>query len=176
MGLLSRAKEALKKHVGGKRRRKKKQHVPRVTEDSAGRALARSVGGFLLGMMVAGLYGALVLFVQGYNIWYCLVTTISLAAGLGLGMAFSCKVRLTVLLVLPQIFSSKWLAEWTALEATSSRPRWGNSEGGGHGGGRQISQCSQGKKSHHGCLEVGGGGYFLAFRNLSGPVPLMNTV
>ncbi|XP_061231168.1 DC-STAMP domain-containing protein 2 isoform X2 [Neopsephotus bourkii] len=44
---------------------------------------------------------------RGHNIWYCLITTIGLGALLGLGMAFSAKVRLTVLLSLPQIFTQE---------------------------------------------------------------------
>ncbi|NXL93921.1 DCST2 protein, partial [Alectura lathami] len=51
----------------------------------------RSAAGFALGMALASLFGALVLLAQGSNIWYCLVTTISLGAALGLGMAFSVK-------------------------------------------------------------------------------------
>ncbi|NXH10621.1 DCST2 protein, partial [Bucco capensis] len=65
----------------------------------------RSTGGFVLGLVLAGLYGALVLLAQGHNVWYCLVTTISLGAGLGLGMAFSSTVRVTVLLSLPHILT-----------------------------------------------------------------------
>ncbi|NXL66971.1 DCST2 protein, partial [Chordeiles acutipennis] len=65
----------------------------------------RSVGGFVLGMALASLYGALVLLAQGHNVWYCLVTTISLSAVLGLGMAFSLTMRVTVLLSLPHIFT-----------------------------------------------------------------------
>ncbi|NXW23851.1 DCST2 protein, partial [Circaetus pectoralis] len=65
----------------------------------------RSASGFVLGMALASLYGALVLLAQGHNVWYCLVTTTSLGTGLGLGMAFSLKVRVTVLLSLPHIFT-----------------------------------------------------------------------
>ncbi|NXK83145.1 DCST2 protein, partial [Amazona guildingii] len=65
----------------------------------------RSACGFVLGIALASLYGALVLLAQGHNIWYCLITTISLGALLGLGMAFSAKARVTVLLSLPQIFT-----------------------------------------------------------------------
>ncbi|NWH15582.1 DCST2 protein, partial [Grus americana] len=67
----------------------------------------RSAGGFVLGIALASLYGALVLLAQGHNVWYCLVTTASLGAGLGLGMAFSAKVRVTVLLSLPHIFTKE---------------------------------------------------------------------
>ncbi|KAM9114366.1 DC-STAMP domain-containing protein 2 [Pangshura tecta] len=69
------------------------------------RGVVRSAGSFALGMTLASLYGALVLFAQSYNVWYCLVSTTSLGAGLGLGMAFSSKVRVTVLLMLPHVFS-----------------------------------------------------------------------
>ncbi|KAJ7307337.1 hypothetical protein JRQ81_009347 [Phrynocephalus forsythii] len=86
-------------------RKKKTPRAPSPEEDSMGRSVARSLGGFSLGMTLSGAYGALVLFAQGYNIWYCLLSTITLAVGLGLGMAFSFKVRATVLLMLPQIFS-----------------------------------------------------------------------
>ncbi|XP_049661687.1 DC-STAMP domain-containing protein 2 isoform X7 [Accipiter gentilis] len=81
------------------------RQMRRPEEASKARELARSAGGFMLGMALASLYGALVLLAQGHNIWYCLVTTTSLGAGLGLGMAFSVKVRVTVLLSLPHIFT-----------------------------------------------------------------------
>ncbi|KAM4644492.1 LOW QUALITY PROTEIN: DC-STAMP domain-containing protein 2 [Amazona ochrocephala] len=74
-------------------------------EPSRVREVARSACGFVLGIALASLYGALVLLAQGHNIWYCLITTISLGALLGLGMAFSAKARVTVLLSLPQIFT-----------------------------------------------------------------------
>ncbi|NXG57845.1 DCST2 protein, partial [Hemiprocne comata] len=67
----------------------------------------RSTGSFMLGMTLASLYGALVLLAQGHNIRYCLVTTISLGAVLGLGMAFSIRARVTVLLSLPHIFTKE---------------------------------------------------------------------
>ncbi|XP_071583272.1 DC-STAMP domain-containing protein 2 isoform X2 [Heliangelus exortis] len=81
---------------------------PRVvkTEMSEVEKLLRSAGGFILGMILASLYGALVLLAQGHNIKYCLVTTIGLGAALGLGMAFSIRVRVTVLLSLPHVFTN----------------------------------------------------------------------
>ncbi|XP_068778050.1 DC-STAMP domain-containing protein 2 [Struthio camelus] len=72
-------------------------------EESPAREVARSTAGFVLGMALASLYGALVLLAQSHNVWYCLVTTVSLGAALGLGMAFSVKVRVTVLLTLPHV-------------------------------------------------------------------------
>ncbi|XP_064354869.1 DC-STAMP domain-containing protein 2 [Dromaius novaehollandiae] len=76
-----------------------------LEEESQAREAARSTAGFMLGMALAGLYGALVLLAQSHNVWYCLVTTVSLGAALGLGMAFSVKVRVTVLLALPHAFT-----------------------------------------------------------------------
>ncbi|XP_074931072.1 DC-STAMP domain-containing protein 2 [Phalacrocorax aristotelis] len=81
------------------------QKKPQPEEESKAWELARSTGGFALGLTLASMYGALVLLAQGHNVWYCLVSTISLGVGLGLGMAFSVKVRITVLLSLPHIFT-----------------------------------------------------------------------
>ncbi|NXJ84490.1 DCST2 protein, partial [Trogon melanurus] len=67
----------------------------------------RSAFGFALGITLATLYGALVLLAQGHDVWFCLVTTVTLAAGLGLGMAFSATARVTVLLSLPHIFTKE---------------------------------------------------------------------
>ncbi|XP_036610114.1 DC-STAMP domain-containing protein 2 [Trichosurus vulpecula] len=74
-------------------------------EQSKRQEVARSVGGFILGLSLATAYGLLGLFVQGHSPWTCLVATISLAIFLGLGMGFSSSVRITVLLLLPQAFS-----------------------------------------------------------------------
>ncbi|OXB54224.1 UNVERIFIED_CONTAM: hypothetical protein H355_011970 [Colinus virginianus] len=57
-------------------------------------------------MGLASLYGALVLLVQSGNAWFCLLSTAALGAALGLGMAFSAKVRASVLLTLPHVFTT----------------------------------------------------------------------
>ncbi|XP_030320805.1 DC-STAMP domain-containing protein 2 [Calypte anna] len=82
---------------------------PRVVnpEMSEMQKLLRSAAGFILGLILASLYGVLVLLAQGHNIKYCLVTTIGLGAALGLGMAFSIGVRVTVLLSLPHVFTKE---------------------------------------------------------------------
>ncbi|NXH64303.1 DCST2 protein, partial [Rhabdornis inornatus] len=67
----------------------------------------RSLGGLTLGLILASIYGALVLLVQGHNVWYCLSITVLLGAGLGLGMAFSMKTRMIVLLALPHFFTKE---------------------------------------------------------------------
>ncbi|NXP25273.1 DCST2 protein, partial [Scytalopus superciliaris] len=84
----------------------------------------RSVGGLVLGLTLASVYGALVLLVQGHNVWYCLCVTIVLGAGLGLGMAFSVKTRMIVLLALPHFFTreGKMLVMVLALCMTMQGP------------------------------------------------------
>ncbi|NXD01759.1 DCST2 protein, partial [Certhia familiaris] len=84
----------------------------------------RSLGGLTLGLALASLYGALVLLVQGHNVWYCLSITIILGAGLGLGMAFSMKTRMIVLLALPHFFTreGKMIIMMMALCLTMQGP------------------------------------------------------
>ncbi|KAF4802334.1 DC-STAMP domain-containing protein 2-like protein [Turdus rufiventris] len=74
---------------------------------SKAQEFARSLGGLTLGLTLASIYGALVLLVQGHNVWYCLSITVMLGAGLGLGMAFSMKTRMIVLLALPHFFTKE---------------------------------------------------------------------
>ncbi|NXF70574.1 DCST2 protein, partial [Sclerurus mexicanus] len=83
-----------------------------------------SAGGLVLGLVLASIYGALVVLVQGHNVWYCLCVTILLAAGLGLGMAFSMKTRMIVLLALPHFFTreGKMLIVMLALCMTMQGP------------------------------------------------------
>ncbi|CAK6439468.1 unnamed protein product [Pipistrellus nathusii] len=80
---------------------------PGAEEPSLARALVRSLGAFGLGLSLASAYGLLELLVEGQSPWGCLVGTLTLAGFLGLGMAFSRQVRVTVLLVLPQAFSKQ---------------------------------------------------------------------
>lgn len=86
----------------------------RQDELSKAQEFARSIGGLTLGLVLATIYGALVLLVQGHNVWYCLSITVILGAGLGLGMAFSMKTRMIVLLALPHFFTSEqpWVVSW----------------------------------------------------------------
>lgn len=74
---------------------------------SMARATVRSMGGFTLGLSLATAYGLLQLLVERKSPYRCLVTTVTLAAFLSLGMGFSVKVRASVFLMLPQVFSSK---------------------------------------------------------------------
>ncbi|XP_053867134.1 DC-STAMP domain-containing protein 2 [Malaclemys terrapin pileata] len=108
MGLVSALRRVLGTSKQGPRpRSRKRSGGSGLAGESPVRGVVRSTGGFALGMTLASLYGALVLFAESYNVWYCLVSTASLGAGLGLGMAFSSKVRVTVLLMLPHVFSKE---------------------------------------------------------------------
>ncbi|XP_044530982.1 DC-STAMP domain-containing protein 2 [Gracilinanus agilis] len=74
-------------------------------DQSKGQEVAKSVGGFILGLTVATAYGLIGLLVQGHSPWSCLVVTLSLAIFLSLGLGFSRSIRIIVFLMLPQIFS-----------------------------------------------------------------------
>ncbi|XP_032320037.1 DC-STAMP domain-containing protein 2-like [Camelus ferus] len=84
-------------------------------ELSMARAVVRSTGGFTLGLSLATAYGLLELLVEGRSPWGCLVGTLTLAAFLSLGMAFSRQVRVTVFLLLPQAFSSELGTQWSGV-------------------------------------------------------------
>ncbi|KAM4861723.1 DC-STAMP domain-containing protein 2 [Thomomys bottae] len=77
-----------------------------LEEPSVARALVRSVGGFMVGLFFATVYGLLELLVEGHTPWVCLVGTVALAIFLSLGMGFSRQVRVSVFLLLPQVFST----------------------------------------------------------------------
>ncbi|RLV87509.1 hypothetical protein DV515_00015638 [Chloebia gouldiae] len=104
MGLVSGLGRALR---GQRKNRARRPGGERRPEDpSEAQGFARSLGGLALGLLLASIYGALVLLVQGHNVWYCLSVTVFLGAGMGLGMAFSMKTRMVVLLALPHFFTN----------------------------------------------------------------------
>ncbi|XP_048476251.1 DC-STAMP domain-containing protein 2-like [Rhincodon typus] len=79
----------------------------RIEEDNVVKECLRSTGGLLFGITFTSVYGLFVLFIQEYNLWYCLVTTITIAVLLGLGMGLSAKIRVNALLMVPHIFSKQ---------------------------------------------------------------------
>lgn len=97
------------------------------------RAVVRSLGGFSLGLSLATAYGLLELLVEGHSPWGCLVGTLTLAAFLSLGMGFSRQVRVTVLLLLPQAFSSELGIHG---KGRSWDRGWGRMDGEGEEGGK----------------------------------------
>ncbi|XP_041037720.1 DC-STAMP domain-containing protein 2-like [Carcharodon carcharias] len=86
-----------------------------IEEDNVFKEGLRSLGGFVFGLLFTSVYGLFVLFVQEYNIWYCLVSTITIAVLLGLGMGLSAKIRINVFLMLPHVFSKQGRAFLLAL-------------------------------------------------------------
>ncbi|XP_040264754.1 DC-STAMP domain-containing protein 2 [Bufo bufo] len=79
----------------------------RIRKDTRTKAALRRLGGFIVGIFLTTVYALIVLFIKNYNLWFCLTTTVTLGLFLSLGMAFSLRVRITVLLMLPQIFSGQ---------------------------------------------------------------------
>ncbi|XP_077132143.1 DC-STAMP domain-containing protein 2 [Ranitomeya variabilis] len=86
---------------------KKKKTKPKIREDTETKVAVRRFAGFLTGIVLTTLYAMIVLFVKNYNLWFCLTTSVVIGFFLTLGMAFSLRVRVTVLLMLPQILSGE---------------------------------------------------------------------
>ncbi|XP_039558050.1 DC-STAMP domain-containing protein 2 [Passer montanus] len=108
MRLLSGLGRALRARWGlGQKQAQRPRAKRRPEKPSKAREFARSLGGLALGLLLATIYGALVLLVQGHNVWYCLSITVLMGAALGLGMAFSMKIRMIVLLALPHFFTKE---------------------------------------------------------------------
>lgn len=70
------------------------------------RESGRSLLAFALGLLLASLHGALALFVQQQELWFCFYTTQVLAALAAFGMGLSAGVRASVAIVLPSLFSN----------------------------------------------------------------------
>ncbi|XP_035276060.1 DC-STAMP domain-containing protein 2 [Anguilla anguilla] len=67
----------------------------------------RSLGAFAFGLFLATLYGMTALFLQNYGLWYCLITTVTIAGFIAFGMGLSVRVRCNVMLMLPMLCSMK---------------------------------------------------------------------
>ncbi|GCC16323.1 hypothetical protein chiPu_0022411 [Chiloscyllium punctatum] len=111
----------------------------RITEDNVAKECLRSTGGLLFGLTFTSVFGLFVLFIQEYNLWYCLVSTITVAVLLGLGMGLSAKIRVNILLMVPHIFTSELLPDLPSPPDTIHHPPPSNSPGlasesGGWGG------------------------------------------
>ncbi|XP_062897979.1 DC-STAMP domain-containing protein 2 [Mobula hypostoma] len=86
---------------------KRRPQEARIQEDDITRECLRSLGGFFFGLFFTSIYGFFVLFVQEYNLWYCLLSTITTGILLGLGMGLSAKIRINVFLMVPHLFSKQ---------------------------------------------------------------------
>ncbi|XP_066538576.1 DC-STAMP domain-containing protein 2 isoform X3 [Hoplias malabaricus] len=67
----------------------------------------RSLAGFLMGLVLAFVYGLTVLYIQNYSLWYCLITTTAIAMFTAFGMGLSIRVRANVTLMLPLLCSKE---------------------------------------------------------------------
>uniref|UniRef100_UPI00398EB7F8 DC-STAMP domain-containing protein 2 n=1 Tax=Pristiophorus japonicus TaxID=55135 RepID=UPI00398EB7F8 len=79
----------------------------RIEEDNVVKECLRSLGGLIFGLIFTSVYGLFTLFVQEYNLWYCLVSTITIGVLLGLGMGLSVKIRVNTFLMFPHIFAKQ---------------------------------------------------------------------
>ncbi|XP_062847765.1 DC-STAMP domain-containing protein 2 [Trichomycterus rosablanca] len=87
--------------------RRRCPRCPRLVRSSAWRHTWRSFGAFLFGMLFASVYGMMVLFMQKQAVWYCIITTVAIAALAGFGMGLSVHVRANVVLMLPMLCSKE---------------------------------------------------------------------
>ncbi|XP_061103717.1 DC-STAMP domain-containing protein 2 [Conger conger] len=89
------------------RRRNVKGRKSGQSHDSPLIEAVRSLGAFLFGLFLATLYGMTALFLQNYGVWYCLITTVTIAGFIAFGMGLSVRVRSNVMLMLPMLCSMK---------------------------------------------------------------------
>ncbi|KAG9483546.1 hypothetical protein GDO78_009453, partial [Eleutherodactylus coqui] len=85
----------------------KKMVKAKIREDNEVKAALRSFAAFIVGLVLTTIYALIVLFIKNYNVWFCVASSITIGFFLSLGMAFSIRVRMTVLLMLPEIFSTQ---------------------------------------------------------------------
>ncbi|XP_053744112.1 DC-STAMP domain-containing protein 2 isoform X2 [Synchiropus splendidus] len=67
----------------------------------------RSLSAFVLGLVLALLYGAMMVVMHGHLVWFSMYVTLALAAFLAFGMGLCIKMRVVVLLMLPSMLSAQ---------------------------------------------------------------------
>lgn len=67
------------------------------------RQCVRSLAAFMFGLFLASVYGCITFFLQHYGFWFCLGSTVTIAALCAFGMGLSIRVRAVVWLVLPTL-------------------------------------------------------------------------
>ncbi|XP_030638976.1 DC-STAMP domain-containing protein 2 [Chanos chanos] len=82
-----------------------RQRVTRLLRSSAVHQAKDNATGFFLGLFLAFVYGMTALLVQKHDLWYCLISTVTIAVFISFGMAFSSRVRANVMLMLPMLCS-----------------------------------------------------------------------
>ncbi|KAM6968037.1 DC-STAMP domain-containing protein 2 [Aplochiton taeniatus] len=71
------------------------------------RRSARSLGGFVMGLLLASLYGMITLFIQNSELSFCINTTVAIAALAAFSMGCSVRARATVMLTVPMLCSAR---------------------------------------------------------------------
>ncbi|KAK2854960.1 hypothetical protein Q7C36_006829 [Tachysurus vachellii] len=79
--------------------------VLRIFRSSAWSRAWRSLAAFLLGLFLAFSYGATALYIQKHALWYCIITTVTMAGFTAFGMGLSVNVRANITLMLPMLCS-----------------------------------------------------------------------
>ncbi|KAG7335941.1 hypothetical protein KOW79_000634 [Hemibagrus wyckioides] len=82
-----------------------RSRVLRIFHSSAWSRAWRSLAAFILGLLLAFIYGATALYIQKHALWYCIITTVTMAAFTAFGMGFSASVRANITLMLPMLCS-----------------------------------------------------------------------
>ncbi|KAI5618237.1 DC-STAMP domain-containing protein 2, partial [Silurus asotus] len=77
----------------------------RLYRSSAWSRAWRSLLAFLFGLLLAFIYGAIALYIQKHALWYCIITTVTIAAFTAFGMGLSVSVRANIMLMLPMFCS-----------------------------------------------------------------------
>ncbi|XP_072284780.1 DC-STAMP domain-containing protein 2 [Pyxicephalus adspersus] len=76
-----------------------------IREKSRIKQTCSSFFGFLFGVTLTLLYGYIVLYWKNYDISFCVVSSVLIGFFLCIGMAFSRRIRITVFLMIPHMFS-----------------------------------------------------------------------
>ncbi|XP_023656982.2 DC-STAMP domain-containing protein 2 isoform X2 [Paramormyrops kingsleyae] len=70
------------------------------------RQCVRSLAAFMFGLFLASVYGCITFFLQHYGFWFCLCSTVTIAALCAFGMGLFVRARVVVWLVLPALCCS----------------------------------------------------------------------
>ncbi|KAG5271332.1 hypothetical protein AALO_G00178550 [Alosa alosa] len=76
-----------------------------VSKESPFKKVKRRIRIFLLGLILASVYGIIALFVQNHGLWYGVISTVVIAALTAFGMSLSEGIRVNVMLMLPTLCS-----------------------------------------------------------------------
>uniref|UniRef100_A0A8C4RMJ6 DC-STAMP domain containing 2 n=1 Tax=Erpetoichthys calabaricus TaxID=27687 RepID=A0A8C4RMJ6_ERPCA len=90
----------------GRRKLRKHLDLP-LPSDGSFKRCVRNLGAFFFGLLLSSVYAGMVLFIQNYSLWFCILSTITIATFCSLGMGLSLRIRATVLLMIPMICSKE---------------------------------------------------------------------